>query len=252
MPYLNLDPNYFDHPKTRRLIGILGPMADVMPLRLWAYCAKFHPQDGRMKGYGAGEIEAIIQWHGVSGAAISALVKVGYLLESAEAFSCVDWKQHEGHLAAFSRRGKAAARARWNKYASSMPQELPLHRSSNAPAVPILTIPNLAEPTKERKVRAAARFVPPSIEEVKTYCAERKTAGHSEVNPQKWHNYYSSNGWRVGRNPMKDWRAAVRTWEKNDYGNQGSQGGRGGGAGSGGARVVGAAAPAPGKYDHLG
>lgn len=52
----------------------------------------------------------------------------------------------------------------------------------------------------------------PSLEEVKEYCKERK----NNVDPERFLNYYASNGWRVGRNPMKDWKAAVRTWERND------------------------------------
>ncbi len=52
--------------------------------------------------------------------------------------------------------------------------------------------------------------IPPTIEEVTKYCEERKNG----VNPSKWHDFYSSKGWMVGRNKMKDWRAAVRTWEK--------------------------------------
>ena len=54
-------------------------------------------------------------------------------------------------------------------------------------------------------------FVPPTIEEVIAYCKERG----SDVDPQRWHAYYTSNGWKVGRNRMVDWKAAVRTWEKN-------------------------------------
>ena len=49
----------------------------------------------------------------------------------------------------------------------------------------------------------------PTIEEVSSYCAERKNA----VRPEAFFNYYQTNGWKVGRNPMKDWRAAVRYWE---------------------------------------
>ncbi|MDE6183084.1 MAG: hypothetical protein K2F53_01520, partial [Rikenellaceae bacterium] len=63
--------------------------------------------------------------------------------------------------------------------------------------------------------RRAKRFVPPTIEEVAAYCAERKNS----VSPAKFINYYISNGWRVGKNPMKDWKAAVRTWENNNYNN---------------------------------
>lgn len=61
--------------------------------------------------------------------------------------------------------------------------------------------------------RTRARFTAPTLEEVKAYCDERKNG----VDPQRFIDYYSSNGWKVGRNPMKDWKAAVRTWEKNGY-----------------------------------
>lgn len=58
-----------------------------------------------------------------------------------------------------------------------------------------------------------ARFAPPTIEEVSQYCLERNKG----VDPNKWFNHYQANGWMVGRNKMKDWKAAVRTWEREDY-----------------------------------
>ena len=58
------------------------------------------------------------------------------------------------------------------------------------------------------------RFSPPTVEQVREYCWER---GNS-VDPQRFVDYYSSNGWMVGKNKMKDWKAAVRTWEQNDKG----------------------------------
>ena len=62
------------------------------------------------------------------------------------------------------------------------------------------------------KEKTSGRFTPPTIEQVKEYCKERGNA----VDPDRWFNYYSSNGWKVGKNPMKDWKAAVRTWENNE------------------------------------
>lgn len=56
------------------------------------------------------------------------------------------------------------------------------------------------------------RFIPPAFEEVKSYCSERG----NNVNPEQFINYYSSNGWKVGKNSMKDWKAAVRTWESRE------------------------------------
>ena len=58
----------------------------------------------------------------------------------------------------------------------------------------------------------AKRFTPPTIEEVRAYCKERG----NKVNAQQYMNHYESNGWLVGKNKMKSWQAAVRTWELSD------------------------------------
>jgi len=57
------------------------------------------------------------------------------------------------------------------------------------------------------------RFIKPTIQEIKDYCLERK----NNVDVNKFFNHYESNGWKVGKNGMKDWKACVRTWEGNDY-----------------------------------
>lgn len=59
----------------------------------------------------------------------------------------------------------------------------------------------------------ASRFTPPTVDEVKVYCQERG----SSVDPEKFVDFYSANGWKQGRNkPIVDWKAAVRTWERSD------------------------------------
>ena len=55
-------------------------------------------------------------------------------------------------------------------------------------------------------------FKPPSLDEVKEYCEERGKG----VDANRWYNHYTANGWMVGRAKMKDWKAAVRTWEPSD------------------------------------
>lgn len=58
------------------------------------------------------------------------------------------------------------------------------------------------------------RFVPPTVEEVAEYCKERG----NKVDPQRFVDHYTANGWKVGgRGAMKDWKAAVRNWEKNGF-----------------------------------
>lgn len=67
------------------------------------------------------------------------------------------------------------------------------------------------EPTKKHRARAAR---PASVEEVRAYCKERG----NHVDPEAFLAYYEANGWRQkGGNPIKDWKAAVRTWEHNGY-----------------------------------
>lgn len=68
--------------------------------------------------------------------------------------------------------------------------------------------------TKEKSIKekTATRFTPPTVEEVRAYCQER---GNS-IDPEAFVAFYRSKGWKVGSNPMKDWRAAVITWEKRE------------------------------------
>lgn len=56
------------------------------------------------------------------------------------------------------------------------------------------------------------RFDKPSVSDIDAYCKER---GNS-VDPHAFFDYYESNGWRVGKNPMQDWKASVRYWERNE------------------------------------
>ncbi len=73
------------------------------------------------------------------------------------------------------------------------------------------------EESKKDKKTSNTIFMPPPLEEVKNYCQERK----NQVNAEKWFDFYESKGWMIGRNKMKNWKAAVRTWEKN-YENKGN------------------------------
>lgn len=60
--------------------------------------------------------------------------------------------------------------------------------------------------------KALKRFAPPTVEEVEAYCRERGNG----LDAQHFVDFYASKGWKVGNQPMKDWRASVRTWEKRD------------------------------------
>lgn len=65
-------------------------------------------------------------------------------------------------------------------------------------------------PQGDEGVPVSKRFVPPTPEEVNTYCRERNNG----IDGSEFCDFYTSKGWKVGKNPMKDWKAAVRTWER--------------------------------------
>lgn len=71
-----------------------------------------------------------------------------------------------------------------------------------------IEIDSSASTTTKRK-----RFEKPTLSEIKQYCIERK----NNVDAQHFYDYYESNGWKVGKNAMKNWQAAVRTWERSEY-----------------------------------
>ena len=66
-----------------------------------------------------------------------------------------------------------------------------------------------SEGEKENSPPPAA-VVPPTIEEVTDYCKER----HNSIDPQRFVNFYTAKGWMIGTSKMRDWKAAVRTWER--------------------------------------
>ena len=66
--------------------------------------------------------------------------------------------------------------------------------------------------SKDSSKRESQRFVPPTVEEVRAYCLER----NNNIDPEAFVDFYESKGWLVGKTKMKDWKAAVRTWEKRE------------------------------------
>lgn len=68
--------------------------------------------------------------------------------------------------------------------------------------------PEADTPTRSKRTV----FVPPTLDAVAAYCAERNNG----IDPQRFLDYYAANGWHVGKSTMKDWKAAVRNWERMD------------------------------------
>lgn len=123
-----------------------------------------------------------------------------------------------------SENGKKGGRPPKNKENETEPEETEENRNK-----PNETEKNRTEANERRKEKKGKeiekkgketenivplkRFVPPTIEEVVLYCTER----HNHVDASKFVDYYTANGWKVGKSSMKDWKAAIRTWERSEY-----------------------------------
>ncbi len=147
-----------------------------------------------------------------------------------------------------TQRARSAANARWEKLnANAKVNEVHKNSTSNANAeaneVPTQSTCNVQNNTnvmqthnaskanamqgeirrKEKSIgdikdkkdlRSKSNFKPPTFEDVNAYCAERKNS----VDPQKFIDHYTANGWVRGKTKIADWKACVRTWEKNESG----------------------------------
>lgn len=76
-----------------------------------------------------------------------------------------------------------------------------------------------ALPEKESEKPIGKKFTPPTVEEVREYCEQRENG----VDAESFVNFYESKGWMIGKNKMKDWKAAVRTWERSRNRNSGDR-----------------------------
>ncbi len=99
MPSLNLDINYFTHPKTMRLVARLGAGAAEIPPRLWAYAAKYHVEDGELQGYEPAEL---LHLAGITSPdpahLMETLVVLRWLDKVPDGWVVHDWQEHAGHL----------------------------------------------------------------------------------------------------------------------------------------------------------
>lgn len=116
---------------------------------------------------------------------------------------------------------KEAIKARWNKSDTNEYKSIQMntneyktiqnHHVSVSESVSDSVSVSDKDNLKEKNIKKEKRFSPPSLEDVKAYCRER----NNSVDPDTFIDFYTSKGWKVGNQPMKDWKAAVRTWERN-------------------------------------
>lgn len=119
------------------------------------------------------------------------------------------------------RRGKDSSAAHPAPGGLTNPQD---ENDSSGHGLPLLLEPapgtEIAAPPNGHKAPRPAAFVPPSVEEVQEYITANR---YNVVDAAEFVDFYTSNGWMVGRNKMKDWRAAVRSWYRNKKNQEGAR-----------------------------
>ena len=212
-------PGLTKHPKFLRLVHMLGePPAHVQGHLEFLWATAY--EDGEPRIGDAVGVELAAGWDGKAGDLCKALLecggagKAGFIEEvpgEPGIFQVHDlFENAPEYVSSRFRMRRWRQRRQSEDHSKDAPQSpngdvtQPLRNGYGSPA-----------PAPKRKERA--HFTKPTLEEVAAYCRERK----NQVDPQRFVDYYTSNGWRVGRNPMKDWKAAVRTWERNDAGGNG-------------------------------
>ena len=98
-----------------------------------------------------------------------------------------------------SAKASQSARKRWDNVDANA---LPTLSEGNANHKPLTIV----------KDKGGQRFTPPTLSEVIDYCNQRANS----IDPQRFVDHYSANGWMRGKNKIKDWKACIRTWEQND------------------------------------
>ncbi len=136
MPDINIDVSFPEHRKVKRTVGLLGRGSDVLPIRLWLYCGRQHPDDGKLIGYSEQEIESVCDWWGEKGKMVEVFLAVVWLERIENGFQVHDWLEHQGHLMAYKKRASEAAKVRWSKlnHATSIQQAMlgpPLSNAKN-------------------------------------------------------------------------------------------------------------------------
>lgn len=126
--------------------------------------------------------------HGIEPAGLSELEEIAWIICK----ELIDQQQHRREVNAANRTGKKAELV------------IVTERDENEPDPK--TEPEPEEKQKNKK------FVKPTVEEIAAYCKEK----NHNVNAQQFFNYYESNGWKIGRNSMKSWQAAVQNWNTRD------------------------------------
>lgn len=126
--------------------------------------------------------------------------------------------QHKYSLTVEARReaGRKGAEKRWNQDSKAMDANNKNSKCHNANSKNSLyksdSVSDKKENIEKKNGDAIKRFKAPTIEQAKEYFADK---GYMESEAERFVDHFTANGWKVGKSPMKDWKAAARNWMRN-------------------------------------
>ena len=152
--------------------------------------------------------------------AINALEQLNMIVSDNGVFSIAGWDEHQNVDG--MEKVRELGKIRQAKF-KERKKLISGNVSGNVTDNVTVTLGNALDIDEERDIRNTlvnksvigekpTRFIPPSVDEVRTYCTERGNG----VDAERFVDYYTARGWLAGKSKMKDWKAAVRTWERND------------------------------------
>lgn len=211
--FIRVDLGFYTHRKTLRLFTKIGESAYWVPPRLWAYAAN-QQIDGEFQNYSAEEIALLIHYPGNAQAMLQALIDSGFM--DVNPLRIHDWNEYNAFHAVFSERAKKAARARWSKEKERTKEKEGTEESktetetekyqassSNASSINGDFALEAGAPSKQSKARG-------SVAECVAYAREKELP---DSDGQWFFDKAEGSGWRNGGEPIKDWKATMRSWK---------------------------------------
>jgi len=158
-----------------------------------------HSKDGKLESYACNMIDDIVSRKGF----FDALINVGWLKQNCNGYSVTNFEKHLSNSA---------------KSRSSANQRVKKHRAKkddncNGKGV------TKALPEKRREEKRRKESIKPSLQDVKSYISEKNFS----LNAEEFFDFYESKNWMIGKNKMKDYKAAIRNWERNANSKQNNQ-----------------------------
>lgn len=199
MPWIESHQKLERHPKLMELCSKTGWSKDeaIGKLhRLWWWVLDF-AEDGDLSKFSAAQIFGEIRGEISAETLLQIFTNTNFIDSDIKIH---DWYDYAGNYlyAKYHNSNPKKLKKIQNKYKDNQR----INKGHKKEAIP--NLPNLPNQHNLNK------DICPSLEEVISYCKERK----NNVDPERWYNFYQAKGWLIGKNKIKDWKAAVRTWEK--------------------------------------